>query len=89
MMAKFYHGSRLIGEGSGGGAGAAPQSRDPLVHTSRRKGAKYDKKKSKGKDADGEAGGDSDKEGGKTGKRKLTPLERCEKKISKLLLPLL
>ena len=41
MMAKFYHGSRLIGEGSGGGAGAAPQWRDPLVHTSWRKGAKF------------------------------------------------
>ena len=41
MMSKFYHGSRLIGEGSGGGAGAAPQWRDPLVHTSWRKGAKF------------------------------------------------
>jgi ferredoxin len=41
MMAKFYHGSRLIGEGSGGGAGAAPQWRDPLVHTSWRQGSKF------------------------------------------------
>ena len=41
MMAKFYHGSRLIGEGSGGGAGAAPQWRDPLVHTSWRQGFKF------------------------------------------------
>ena len=53
-----------------------PETRDKARHD-----AKYDKKKSKGKDADGEAGGHSDKEGGKEGKHKLTPLERCEKKI--------
>jgi len=41
MMAKFYHGSRLIGEGSGGGAGAAPNWRDPFVHTSWRQGSKF------------------------------------------------
>ena len=53
-----------------------PEARDKARHD-----AKYDKKKSKGKDADGKDGGDSDKEGEKEGKRKLTPLERCEKKI--------
>ena len=53
-----------------------PEARDKARHD-----AKYDKKKSKGKDVDGKDGGDSDKEGEKEGKRKLTPLERCEKKI--------
>ena len=61
---------------SGSPTRVLPEARDKARHD-----AKYDKKKSKGKDADGEAGGDSDKEGGKEGKRKLTPLERCEKKI--------
>mmetsp|Transcript_9989 Transcript_9989/g.20195 ORF Transcript_9989/g.20195 Transcript_9989/m.20195 type:complete len:275 (+) Transcript_9989:41-865(+) len=41
MMAKYYHGRRMVGEGSGGGAGAAPNWRDPLVHTSWHQGSKF------------------------------------------------
>jgi ferredoxin len=41
MMARFYHGRRLAGEGDGGGSAAAPHWRDPIVHTSWRQGPKF------------------------------------------------
>tara|TARA_B110001452_G_scaffold227681_1_gene202705 strand:+ start:83 stop:1063 length:981 start_codon:yes stop_codon:yes gene_type:complete len=41
LMAKSYHGSRLVGWGDGGGAGATPHWRDPLVNTGWRQGAKF------------------------------------------------
>ena len=40
LMAK-WSGRRLVAGGEGGGASAAPHWRDPLVHTSWMKGAKY------------------------------------------------
>ena len=68
-------------EAAANGSSNSPTRVLPEARDKARRDAKYDKKKSKGKDADGKDGGDSDKEGEKEGKRKLTPLERCEKKI--------
>lgn len=41
LMARSYHGSRLVGWGDGGGAGATPHWMDPLVNTGWRQGAKF------------------------------------------------
>lgn len=41
LMSRSYHGSRLVGWGDGGGAGATPHWRDPLINTGWRQGAKF------------------------------------------------
>ena len=41
LMARSYHGSRLVGWGDGGGAGATPHWKDPLVNTGWRQGKRY------------------------------------------------